>query len=271
MSRLLQIVLLLCACTGLLSAQAQVSTNPLTTPAAPPMPSPILSMDAARAFDAANQLYDVGKYTEAAARYEAILRSGQTSSALYFNLGNAWFKAGGLGRAIAAYRRAEQLEPRDPDLRANLRFARNQVQGSTLLPGPAQRFLGRLSLGEWTCAAAGSVWVFFALLTAGQLRPALKRPLRNYVLAEALVALLFCSALGAALQQDRSNPTAIVVTRDAVVRQGPLDESKSVFTAHDGAELQVLDQKDNWLQVTTDSQHLGWVRRDEVVLGNGLI
>ena len=75
-------------------------------------------------FDTANKLYEEGKFAEAAAAYESLVQSRQVSAALYFNLGNAWFKSGQIGRAIAAYRQAEQMTPRDPDLRANLQFAR---------------------------------------------------------------------------------------------------------------------------------------------------
>src|SRR5215467_3632580 len=88
----------------------------------------------ANAFDAANKLYEQGKFNEAAAAYEQVTNSGQVSTALYFNLGNAFFKAGQIGRAIVAYYQAERLNPRDSDLRANLQFARNQVQGPTLTP-----------------------------------------------------------------------------------------------------------------------------------------
>src|SRR5204862_132447 len=70
-----------------------------------------------------------GPFAEAAAAYEKIVAGGRVSSALYFNLGNALFKSGRIGRAIANYRLAEQLAPRDPDIRANLRFARNHVNG----------------------------------------------------------------------------------------------------------------------------------------------
>jgi uncharacterized protein YgiM (DUF1202 family) len=70
------------------------------------------------------------------------------------------------------------------------------------------------------------------------------------------------------LQQTYFSPLAIVVARDAPVHQGPLDESKVAFNAHDGAELEVLDQKDIWLEVRTDSQHFGWVRREQVLMLN---
>jgi tetratricopeptide (TPR) repeat protein len=220
------------------------------------------------AFDSANKLYDAGKFTEAAAGYEKLLQSGEAAPALYFNLGNAFFKAGEIGRAIAAYRRGEQLAPRDPDIRANLQFARNQVQGPTRGIASWQRALGRLNLNEWTWLAAGSVWLCLALLTLFQLRPALKVLMRNYLIGLALVALCFCACLGLALRQTHFSRLAIVVARDANVHQGPLDESKIAFNARDGAELEVLDQKNNWLEIRTDPQHFGWVKGDQVLVLN---
>src|SRR5262249_40911221 len=70
------------------------------------------------AFEAANRLYLEGKFSEAATTYGILEQSGQKSAALYFNWGNALFKSQQLGRAIAAYRHAEELAPRDPDIRA---------------------------------------------------------------------------------------------------------------------------------------------------------
>ena len=52
-----------------------------------------------------------------------LIQAGSISTPIYFNLGNAWFKAGEAGRAILAFRQAEKLSPRDPDVRANLQFA----------------------------------------------------------------------------------------------------------------------------------------------------
>src|SRR5208337_1300274 len=135
--------------------------------------------DPGAAFDAANRLYEQGKYSEAAAAYQKLVQAGQVSAALYFNLGNACFKAGTLGRALAAYRQAEALAPRDPDLRANIQFARDQAQGPTLALSRWQKVLGRLSLNEWTILAAAAVWVAFLLLGAGQLWPAIQAPLRS--------------------------------------------------------------------------------------------
>jgi hypothetical protein len=217
------------------------------------------------AFDAANQLFEQGKFADAAAAFEKLAQSGQASEALYFNLGNAWFKANQLGRSLLAYRQAEQLAPRDPDLRANLQFARNQVQGPTLATSTAQRWLGRLTLNEWTLLAAAAVWLCFLLLALAQWRPAWKPFLRSYLFALALLAALFCVCFAADFHQNRLARTAIVIASEAVVRQSPFDESQSAFTVHDGAELRVLDQKDQWLQVTTDPRRIGWLRRDQLL------
>src|SRR5689334_12086188 len=59
-------------------------------------------------FDAANKLYEQGKYADAAAAYQKLIQSGSTSAAVYYNLGNSFFKHGELGRAIAAFRHAQQ-------------------------------------------------------------------------------------------------------------------------------------------------------------------
>src|SRR5262249_54460599 len=148
------------------------------------------------------------------------LREG--SVAVYFNLGNAWFKSGQLGRAIAAYRQAERLNPRDPDVRANLQFARNQAQGPTLVPNRWFQWLHKLTLNEWTMLAACALWLSLLLFTAVQWRPAWKSHLRGWLALAALGTAISCSCLGLALHRAYSSPTAII-THDAIVQQGPVE------------------------------------------------
>ena len=221
---------------------------------------------AAADFESANKLYGQGKFSEAAAAYQGLLQSREASAAVYFNLGNAFFKSGQIGRALAAYRQAEQLTPRDPDVRANLQFARNQIQGPTLPPDRLEKLLGRLSLNEWAWLAAAAVWVWFLLLALLQLRPALNPALKSYLLPLGLLAAVLCVCVAATLYQSRFTRSAIVVAHDIAVHTSPLDESNTAFTAHDGAELRVLDRKDEWLQISTDARHIGWLRRDQVAL-----
>lgn len=222
--------------------------------------------DGARWFDAANQLYEAQKFPEAAAAYDAMLTNGAASPAVFFNLGNARFKSGEIGRAIVAYRHAAQLTPRDPDIKANLQFARNQVQGPTLRPSRLQRAIGWLSVNEWASLSAGALWLLFLSLAAMQIRPAIRATLRTVTLVVAGAAIVLVVGLIAAVKFNSPGALAVVTAREASVRNGPLEESRTAFTANDGAELRVLDHKDDWLQVTDGTRRVGWLKRGDVAM-----
>jgi tetratricopeptide (TPR) repeat protein len=221
---------------------------------------------AAEVFDEANRLYERGQFAEAAATYEGLVRAGTGSPALFFNLGNAYFKAGHVGWALVNYRRAEELAPRDPDIRANLRFARNSVPGAG--PRPLSRWsrgLPRLSLNESALLAAGALWLWLGLLTLRQLRPATRKPLRAVTILAGLGAVALAALLAAKWRAGASR-TAIVVVPEATVRAGPHAESQNSFTVRDGLELEVLDTRDGWLRVADANRRIGWLQRGEVAM-----
>lgn len=216
------------------------------------------------AFDAANKLYAQNKFTEAAAAYEKIAVSNGVSPALLFNLGNARFKAGEIGRAIVAYSRAAEISPRDADLRANLQFVRSQVQSPTWRQGAIERGLDVLSVNEWTGLFAGAVWVGLGLLATRQLRPALAPSLRNWTLLAAATTIVVGCALGYQAHAKLGRSVAVVIARECSVRSSPLDDAPPAFTAHDGAQFLVLDLKNDWLQVSDGARLFGWIKREQV-------
>lgn len=81
----------------------------------------------AASLDEANQVYAAGDYQTAAALYEQILADEGKAPELYYNLGNAYYKTGEIGRAILNYERALQLRPFYSDARYNLEIARQRV------------------------------------------------------------------------------------------------------------------------------------------------
>ena len=78
--------------------------------------------------------------------------------------------------------------------------------------------------------------------------------------------MLFGLCLGIQLNAGYFTRSAIVIAGEAEVRNGPLDEAPSVYKVRDGLELNILDEKDNWLQVRDPAQRIGWVRRDQVLV-----
>jgi tetratricopeptide (TPR) repeat protein len=229
----------------------------------------IFAADVASDFSAANELYAKGKFSDAADAYEKILQSGAQSPALLFNAGNAEFKAGHLGLAIAAYRRASQLSPRDDEIRANLAFVRNQVQGATFRESRWQGWFGALTLNEGALLTAALFWMTLALFIARQLRPVLVPKLKTTTRLFATLTIFSVSVLGLQAANHFWSATAVVVSTGATARSGPFDDAQSAFTVHDGAELSVLDRHDNWVQVAGGAGQTGWltVKQVEVLPG----
>jgi tetratricopeptide (TPR) repeat protein len=224
----------------------------------------ILAADATADFAAANKLYAEGKFSQAADAYEQILHTGGQSPSLLFNYGNAEFKAGHLGKAIAAYRRAELLAPRDAELRANLAFVRNQVQGATLRESRWQDWIGSLTLNEGALLTALLFWAMFALLVMRQIRPALAPKLRT-VTRLAVVLTIFSGAILGLQAANHFNSAVVVVTSsEATARSGPFDDAQSAFTARDGAEMRVLDRHDNWVEIANGAGKTGWLNTKQV-------
>jgi len=221
-------------------------------------------------FNEANKLYEQGKYSEAAIGYQKLVNAGSVSAQIYFNLGNAFLKSGQMGRAIAAYRAAEKLSPRDPDVRSNLQFAREQVGGG-ISPSTShwENWISRLTLNEWTVFASVGLSVLFLLLAVRQFRQSWRNSFRGLLLCIAVVCGFLCVCLIAAIKREFYMRSAVIIVSEAVVRPGPFDESPSAFTLRDGAEVTVLGRKDNWLEIADTSQRTGWLPGKNVMtIGN---
>src|SRR3989454_268591 len=179
--------------------------------------------DLSAEFDRANKLYEERKYSEAVAAYAGLVNAGRVSTALYFNLANALYKAGQSGRALAWYRRAEALAPRDPDVQANLQFLRKNLTGGTPSLLWRQR-LQKLSLNEWTVLTMAAVWLWFGMLTLREWQPQFRIALRGYTAMAGVTSALLAVCLGIVLFDRYRLTPAVVVVSEAVVRRGPLEE-----------------------------------------------
>lgn len=223
-----------------------------------------VAADVTENFSLANKLYAQGKFADAAALYEKIIASGSTSANLFCNYGNAEFKAGNLGKAVAAFRHAELLAPRDAEIRANLNFVREHIQGSTAHESIWERWLGNLSLNEWTMLAAIAFWVALAFLILKQIRPALASKLRTPFVVAGFLTILLAAVVVIQAENHFSEQTAVVTSSEANALTGPFDDAQHSFLVRDGAELHVLARHDDWIQVADSSGKIGWLYKKQV-------
>lgn len=228
--------------------------------ALPPEDTPI-----AAEFESANRSYEKGEHLAAAIAYQRLIDRGSSSAALYFNSGNAHFQVGNLGHAIAAYRMAERIDPRDSDIRKNLQLARAAV-GDPALRHQSPLAGGLLTLNELTIVTMIVLWVWIALATLKNLRP--NHPWVNRrsraIAASLALGLSFWTAW--VFADRRMEPRVIAIAPQVPVRYGPLVESQIHFTITDGMELRLLKERNEWIQVIDSRARMGWLPKEQVIL-----
>jgi hypothetical protein len=216
-------------------------------------------------FKAANQLYDGGKFAEAAAAFEKI---EPKTAHVYYNLGNAWFRQNKLGLAILNYARASRLSPRDPDILANLKFAQQRlgVDEINTPPRAVQRLLRSIidscTASEWSAGEVVALWLL--MLTIG-VRIYLPK-IRTGVLIIAVTSLVgfgFTTfALSYQIITDHAAPQAIVVAGQTEARFAPAPDSTVHFRLAEGTQVIVREDRGEWLFVERADGQQGWVKSE---------
>src|SRR5436309_11362276 len=117
-------------------------------------------------FPKANQEFAQGHFKEAISGYEALIRAGQWSANVFYDLGNAYFRTGDFGRAILNYERALALERHHAEATANLQIARDEAHALEIQPSSLERYLQFASLNQYSIAAAVAFWIAAFCLAA---------------------------------------------------------------------------------------------------------
>jgi tetratricopeptide (TPR) repeat protein len=192
-----------------------------------------------RIFYRGNDSYEKGDYGEAIAEYKKILEAGYDSGSLYFNLGNAYFKAGDIARAVLNYERAKRLMPRDADLKANYDFASGMITGRVRDGekgiwgwGPARSYAANFTINELLIMTSGIYVLILILIATGMYYP----PLKKRIFIAVLVFFLFgvCNSLVVWHKAAGIGKDAIVVSEEAESRYGPFDSATTFFKLYKG-------------------------------------
>ena len=78
-------------------------------------------------FEKANLLYNNAQYVESLENYKEIIDSGYQSAAIFYNMGNCYYKINDIANAILFYERSILINPADEDVRNNLQMVRNSL------------------------------------------------------------------------------------------------------------------------------------------------
>lgn len=223
---------------------------------------------AVRAFDEGNGRYVAGEYAEAVAAYETALAAGFASGALYFNMGNAYYRLDQVGQAIRYYEKARRVMPDQAELQHNLAIAQARtVDRFSQLPTP---FWTRWWHGLVRVAGAGGLFALglvlylaAAVLVAQRIRTGTRNAWHRRALSLSLLCglVLLTAAFGASLERTLLRQ-AVVVTDVTPLRATPAPGADALLELHEGLVLDVLQDDGAWVEVRLPNGTAGWLSGD---------
>lgn len=211
------------------------------------------------AFGKANQEYANGRFAEAIELYRGTIAGGLQHATVFYNLGNAFYRAGDLGHAILSYERALALEPQHPEANANLRLVRDKARALELRRTALDRVVLQTSPTTYTLLAAIGFWVS-AFLLAAMLFAQKPSPLRALGLA---LSLLVCAAGIAGVYLVERGPTgrdvAIITAPNTEARVATADSASPLLVLPPGSEVKILSRRGEWLYAALPNDQRGWI------------
>lgn len=224
--------------------------------------------DLAKIFGDANTCYRTGDYAKAAGLYESLIEQAPRVAAFHYDLANTYVRLGKLSRAILNYEQALRLDPRNADIRENLRHTRGLLEyrvedtrnwylkaTEAVLRFATEREIYTMVLAVLFVFLLSGI--FFFLLGRG----VFWGPGRQF-----LFGILLLAALVAAGKQVQSNliRPAIVMQKECEARFGPSEHDQVAFRMGEGIKVFVMDRREDWSRVLLTNGESGWVRDSDI-------
>lgn len=221
-------------------------------------------------FEVGNLHYQNGEYTQATEKYEAALEWGYVNSILYYNLGNSYFKAGNLGKAILNYERAQKLDPRDPDIQFNLEIANLFVVDKITEIPP--HFIAKLwnSIANVVTINQLSIIVLafyilaiaFLILKLVVRKPAFNRFVRIAFIPSLIICICLSALFFIRLNEEAKNQTGVVMVEKVDVKNSPSTDASDAFALHEGTRIDILDVSGDFFKIMIADGNIGWLPKE---------
>lgn len=210
--------------------------------------------------------YDEGDYAHSVALLEQLVDEGVVEDDVFYNLGNAYFRLGQYGEAIANYERVLQLNPRHRDAERNLEKALSECPRGLARPLPPEWERGLLFWHggfrqETSGALAVTLWLGgWTLLALRQFKSI------RFLMGAAIVSILAGALFGASwYAKANPQPTAVVISEKAPVRYGTNTDDKVRFELFEGDRVLIEASEGDWVRVATIGRERGWTQVGHLV------
>lgn len=216
--------------------------------------------------DSAQALYERGAYQEALVAWSEELASGNTSAALYFNLGLAHSALNQTAHAVMNFEKALRIKPGDEKIVKAITLEREKILDAAI---PVKPFFLKqwyrkgvmvLRPGAWAALGLFLLLSMLALMlfrlrdSPGRWKDQLTK--KRFWMAGAGVCLILACLSYAELY--RTNEA--IIMEACAFHQAPSEESPMIIELGPGEKVVITDHIGEWLNVYLVNQEAGWVR-----------
>ncbi|UWX54819.1 tetratricopeptide repeat protein [Maribacter litopenaei] len=223
-------------------------------------------------FNQATEAYNSGEYEKAIEAYMSILEKNEHSAALYYNLGNAYYKLNEIPESIYYYEKSLLLNPDDQEVKTNLGYAQNMtLDAIDTLPqtGFSRLYKGitsKLTYDQWAYISIVCMILFVLLYIAFYYNQYSTK--KRFAFIGSLIALFLCIVfiVFASIEMNAFNADnpAIIFADEVAVSSEPNESSDDIFTLHSGTKVNVLDSLNNYRKIRLSDGKTGWMLADEL-------
>ncbi len=211
--------------------------------------------------------YNEGQYDNALNSFLEVAESGVQNGKLYYNIGNAYFKLGNIGKSIVWYKRAKKLIPNDPDLNFNLNYLKSFLKDETEKDGLNFSDFLFFWKDKMNSKSIQYIAIFFNALLFIFLSTALIfKKQKSKLKLPILITIVFTSIFIATSFYNffTQNKQGIILSYEITVRSGFSDVSTELFKLHEGTTVTIKEETEEFYKIVFDSDKVGWVKKESL-------
>ena len=220
----------------------------------------------------AEAAYNGEDYPKAIEMYEAVLQKYGESANVYYNLGNAYYKAGKLAPAILNYERCLLLNQGDIDARFNLELVRQRTTdkieplGEFFFSRWFHAIQDRGSSNSWAKLGVVCFILFIGCLVLFFFSRWIRLKKIGFYCGLCLLVAVIVSNIFAGNQKEEmlNRNRAIVFSPTVTVKSSPDVSGTDLFVLHEGTDVTIKSTLGDWSEIVLADGNVGWMPSKDI-------
>jgi tetratricopeptide (TPR) repeat protein len=222
----------------------------------------------------AETAYSAEQYDKAAEIYESLLKNYGNSFELFYNLGNAYYKAGKIASAVLNYERALLIKPGDGDIRFNLEMAKQRTvdkiepKNEFFLTEWFRSVQNVIGVDLWATVGIFCFVMFIVCLVLFFFSKWMRlRKIGFYFGILLFIAVIFANVFAYNQKKELIDRRgAIVFTPTVTVKSSPDNSGTDLFVIHEGTKVFIKSSIGDWNEISLEDGSVGWIQKKDIVV-----